>query len=257
MQMENAASRFTGKSQAYASARPGYPPELAEKLRERGAAGAEAADIGAGTGLFTRLLLGLGCTVCAVEPNDEMRAQAQRKLGAIPGFSCRKGTAEDTGLPDGSVSLVTAAQSFHWFSAAAFRRECLRILRPGGAALLVWNARVEEAPVMRSLSSVFRRFCPQFAGFMGGDFTRTEADIRLFFGGEPERWVFPHPLHYTEDAFLRRCYSSSYSLREGEEGFDRYTDSLRAVFAAHAKDGVLLLPNETTAYWGRPGEASQ
>ena len=152
---------------------------------------------------------------------------------------------------------MTAAQSFHWFSAAAFRRECLRILRPGGAALLVWNARVEEAPVMRSLSSVFRRFCPQFAGFMGGDFTRTEADIRLFFGGEPERWVFPHPLHYTEDAFLRRCYSSSYSLREGEEGFDRYTDSLRAVFAAHAKDGVLLLPNETTAYWGRPGEASQ
>ena len=143
MQIENAASRFTGKSQAYASARPGYPPELAEKLRECGAAGAEAADIGAGTGLFTRLLLGLGCTVCAVEPNDEMRAQAQRELGAIPGFSCRKGTAEDTGLPDGSVSLVTAAQSFHWFSAAAFRRECLRILRPGGAALLVWNARVE------------------------------------------------------------------------------------------------------------------
>ena len=64
--------------------------------------------LGQEQGCSPRLLLGLGSTVCAVEPNDEMRAQAQRELGAIPGFSCRKGTAEDTGLPDGSVSLVTA-----------------------------------------------------------------------------------------------------------------------------------------------------
>ena len=103
MQIENAASRFTGKSQAYASARPGYPPELAEKLRECGAAGAEAADIGAGTGLFTRLLWASAAR-CA--PWSRTTRCARRHSGSWGlGFSCRKGTAEDTGLPDGSVSL--------------------------------------------------------------------------------------------------------------------------------------------------------
>ena len=129
-EMDNTA-KFSGKAESYQSARPGYPKQLAARLAELGMKGADAADVGAGTGIFSRFLREeLGCSVWAVEPNGDMRRKAEQLLGNTPGIFLREGTAEATGLPSGSVSLVTAAQAFHWFSPQGFRRECLRILRP-------------------------------------------------------------------------------------------------------------------------------
>ena len=65
-----------------------------------------------------------------------MRLAAERALGGSPGFVSVKATAENTTLADKSVDVVTAAQSFHWFDADAFKRECKRILKPGGKAVL-------------------------------------------------------------------------------------------------------------------------
>ena len=138
--MDN-TSRFSGKADSYQAARPGYPPELAGYLADLGMKGSQVADIGAGTGIFSRFLLEkLDCTVWAVEPNEEMRGKAEEELRDVPRFFSVKGTAEATGLDSQSVSFVTAAQAFHWFSPKAFREECLRILRPNGVAVLVWNS---------------------------------------------------------------------------------------------------------------------
>ena len=75
-----------------------------------------------------------------------MRGAAEALLGGDPRFSSSNGTDHDTGLPDRSVDMVAAAQAFHWFDGPAFARECRRILRPGGRAVLVWNVR-GSAPV--------------------------------------------------------------------------------------------------------------
>ncbi len=54
--------------------RPSYPPEVFELLRSEGVTTDHlVADIGAGTGIFTRMLVDQGFRVVAVEPNDEMR----------------------------------------------------------------------------------------------------------------------------------------------------------------------------------------
>jgi hypothetical protein len=71
---------FTGLARDYAKSRPGYAPQVTSAILgfvgRGGAAAIDAGDIGAGTGIWTRILAGRGFrSVVAVEPNDDMRAQ--------------------------------------------------------------------------------------------------------------------------------------------------------------------------------------
>jgi len=114
--------------------RPGYPPEaVAWALGERPL---RVADLGAGTGILSRLLHRLGHEVTAVEPDDRMRA---RLAEASPGVAAVAGTAEEVPLPDGSVDAVVAGQAYHWFDPDRAHPEMARVLRPGGRVVAMWN----------------------------------------------------------------------------------------------------------------------
>ena len=115
----NNIGKFSGKADDYARYRPSYPTELIDYLYET-AQTDSAADIGAGTGIFTRLLMNKPWKVTAVEPNADML----RKILSHKDISVINGTAEHTGLPDNSVGLVAAATAFHWFDAPSFSKEC-------------------------------------------------------------------------------------------------------------------------------------
>src|SRR5215813_12022338 len=69
------------------------------------------ADVGAGTGNFTRMLAKGGLRGCAVEPDPAMRAEALR-LRAAPSFEWIDGTAEATTLPARSVDWLCVSTSF-------------------------------------------------------------------------------------------------------------------------------------------------
>jgi SAM-dependent methyltransferase len=112
------------------------------------------ADIGSGTGKLSVLFLDHGNTVCGVEPNDEMRAAAESLLSQHPNFVSVAATAEATGLPDHGFDFVIAGQAFHWFEPAAARREFVRILRPGGCVVLVWNASSNRRGTARPLGKM-------------------------------------------------------------------------------------------------------
>ena len=95
------------------------------------------ADIGSGTGIFSRQLLHNGYNVYAVEPNADMRKKAEEMLSEYQGFVSVDGMDSNTNLPDKSMDHVTAAQAFHWFDADAFKKECRRILKPDGKIIIV------------------------------------------------------------------------------------------------------------------------
>jgi ubiquinone/menaquinone biosynthesis C-methylase UbiE len=155
---------FTGLAGDYAKFRPGYAPQVANAILSyagRDAASLDAADVGAGTGIWTRMLAARGLhSVVAVEPNDDMREQG---IAASRGTDIvwRKGSAEATGLPDGSTDLVSMASSLHW---ADFDKACAefhRILRPGGAFVALWNPRFIEAnPVLVEIEAQIARLKP-------------------------------------------------------------------------------------------------
>ena len=68
-------------------------------------------------------------------------------VAAAPSAEVLDGTAESLPLGDSAVDAVTVAQAFHWFDARAALAEIARVVRPGGAAALVWNVRDLADPV--------------------------------------------------------------------------------------------------------------
>ncbi|MFM7423444.1 MAG: class I SAM-dependent methyltransferase [Elainella sp.] len=139
---QNPQGRFSDRASDYASYRPSYPPAAIDTILANlgDPAQLRVADIGAGTGISSRLLAERSAAVWAIEPNAAMRAAAQPH----PDLSFQDGTAEQTGLPDQSVDLVTCFQSFHWFEPSTSLREFHRILRPAGRVALIWNDRDRE-----------------------------------------------------------------------------------------------------------------
>ncbi len=118
----------------YERGRPGWPDGIAgiDGL----AAAATVLDLGAGTGKLTRVLAGAFERVIAVEPADAMR---RRLVELCPAAEARAGTAEHIPLADESIDAVFVGQAFHTFDTERALREIARVLRPGGALLLLWN----------------------------------------------------------------------------------------------------------------------
>src|SRR5262249_3448715 len=113
VRMVDSRQRFSATADAYHRYRPDYPQALLDWLvAETGvASGARVADIGCGTGISSRFLAARGFRVVGVDANADMLARAV-EAGGGPRYVV--GEAVATGLPDRSVDLVTAAQSFHW-----------------------------------------------------------------------------------------------------------------------------------------------
>ncbi|GAA4654377.1 hypothetical protein GCM10023142_15150 [Anaerocolumna aminovalerica] len=175
MNIEN----FTGKAEAYAIGRPGYPKSAIEYICSLVPQDAVLADIGAGTGKFTVTLAKRGYSVYAVEPNADMRRQLAITLAPYTNVSIMEGTAEATALPDGSVDILTVAHALHWFNLDAFRVECNRIVKPGGLVIAIYN----HVPG-REMTD----FCKQ--------------TVDMFFTN-PTTWTFPNPMEYTQTGFNR------------------------------------------------------
>src|SRR5579864_6957992 len=133
--------RFSDRVADYVRCRPDYPQAMMAWLQRKHHVDPRwmVADIGAGTGISSKMFLDAGQAVVAVEPNAPMRAAALEWLGGNARFRAVDGTAEATTLATASVDLVSAAQAFHWLDPAAVRREWARILRPGGLAAIYWN----------------------------------------------------------------------------------------------------------------------
>jgi SAM-dependent methyltransferase len=140
---------FAEVAGAYERGRPGYPEDAVRWLL--GDEPRDVADLGAGTGKLTRVLVALGHRVTAVEPLDAMRAQLEE---AVPGVAVVSGNAESLPLEDASVDAVACAQSFHWFDHAVALPEIARVLRPGGRLALVWNSRDDRVDWVAELSEI-------------------------------------------------------------------------------------------------------
>src|SRR5271169_73939 len=97
--------RFSDRVGDYVKYRPGYPRAIVEDLAAAGILSKDSvvADIGSGTGIFARIFLENGNRVIGVEPNAEMRAAGDEFLRGFEKFSSVEGTAEKTGLAEGSV----------------------------------------------------------------------------------------------------------------------------------------------------------
>jgi SAM-dependent methyltransferase len=243
--------RFSDRVEDYVRYRPGYPAALIELLIEECRLGPQCtvADLGSGTGIFSRLLLGTGARVFGVEPNASMRAEAERALNGEGGFTSIAASAEDTTLPSASVDLVTAAQAFHWFDPLRTRAELSRILRPGGSVALVWNQR-RESPFNTDYEQMLERFAPEYGGVRESN-RAAEPKLRAFFDPVvPKNASFGHEQRFDEAGVRGRLTSSSYAPQPDHPLHAPMMARLQDIFAAHQRGGEVTFGYETIVWYG-------
>lgn len=236
--------RFSDRVDDYDRYRPGYPPGVIAALETRPPA--LAADVGAGTGIFSAALVDAGYQVIAVEPNPAMRARAGAR-----GLAAVDGRAEATGLDDGAVDLITCAQSFHWFDVAAARVEFARIGRGEVEVLLVWNDRdVESGPLMRGYEDLLDRWGTDYRATTAR-YDRLRAATHELFGGRCEALEIEHVQRLDAAGLIGRFFSSSFAPRAGTPERESARRELEELFARCEEGGEVELAYVARAYRGR------
>ena len=248
-------AKFSGKGNIYSENRPSYPQAFIDFLYSDVGITANSviADIGSGTGKLTRLLLEKGNKVFAVEPNADMRANAEMDLAGFGNFISINSFAENTTLADNSIDFITVATAFHWFDRQAFKSERKRILKKGGKVIIVYNSRDEDSDFVKKFYAVNRKYCPKFQGFTGsGSLLRPEnaGHYSDFFAGEYIENIIGNDLVYDEQGFVGRSLSSSYALEEGDAQYASYVNALRQLFQENSRGGTVVMPNITHSYIG-------
>ncbi|KAF1689572.1 class I SAM-dependent methyltransferase [Pseudoxanthomonas koreensis] len=252
-------TRFSDRVADYVRYRPDYPEALYAWLRDEMDVQPswKVADIGAGTGISSKLFLDAGHEVLAVEPNAAMRQAAAGWLGANPRFAPVDGSAEATTLADASVDLVSAAQAFHWFDPQAVKPEWRRILRrhadgTPGLVAVYWNSRrLEGTAFLEGYERLLLDYGLDYSSVAEryGD----DADMQRWFGpGLRGMARFPHGQRLDLEALRGRLMSSSYAPREGHPRHAPMLAALEQLFADTAIDGHVDFDYDTRVFAGVP-----
>jgi SAM-dependent methyltransferase len=280
--MSDSTTRFSDRVEDYVKYRPHYPREILPYLHEKYSFGSswDVADIGSGTGISTELFLNNGNRVFAVEPNAEMRAKAEQLLevgrvpkaegrdwsdgkggersgGEEPGgsgegpcgvFVSIDGTAETTGLAAGSVRLVVAGQAFHWFDAVKSRAEFVRILRPGGIVVLIWNERLADTAFEKAYDALIELHGKDYK--TSNHRNITEERIGSFYRpGGYELQQFSNEQRFDFEGLKGRLLSSSYMPKSGA-GYASMLQDLQQLFDQFRQDGRVRVGYHTNVYSG-------
>ncbi|MDQ4123809.1 MAG: class I SAM-dependent methyltransferase [Acidobacteriota bacterium] len=244
--------RFSYQVENYVRYRPSYPPQVIELMRREMNLSEKStvADVGSGTGIFTKLLLETGCTVIGVEPNEAMRRAGEEFLKEFSNFKSVDGTSENTDLPDKSVDLIAAAQAFHWFDREKAKAEFQRIIKPGGYVALIWNDR-------QLASTAFLREYEKFLLEYGTDYKEVRHDavstdkIRTLFNEDFHETAFPNVQRVDFDGLKGRLLSASYIPRAGHPRFEEMLSNLADIFARHQQAGAVEILYDTKVFYGK------
>lgn len=248
--------KFTGKAEIYKKYRSSYPKDLIDYLYSEIGLCKDSviADIGSGTGKFSRLLLEKGSHVFCVEPNDDMRRIAENDLGDTNGFRnyiSINAPAENTGLKEGSIDFVTSAQAFHWFDIGLFKSECRRILKNDGKVILVWNIRDYESELIKKDHILRKKYCLSTRGLGKIDIPE---DIGSFFSNKTyEERTFRNDLIIDRETYIGMNLSRSYSPSEDKnpDEYQGFVKELGELFDEYNINGTINFPQFTKSYIGK------
>jgi SAM-dependent methyltransferase len=259
-EMKRRSRSFDAWAAEYDRFRPSYPQALFDHIAQRLALPdhAQVADLGAGTGKAARQMARRGWHVAALEPGegmlDVLRARAEAE-GLL--IEARVAPAEETGLADASVDLVTAAQAFHWFDKARAVPEMARIVRPSGGVAVFWNSRADgRSEFLAAYTELIARYVPDEhvdRRDRAGVIPTTRADLAQggFFEVD-DKFEIRHEVGMSQEHFAGYAFTASYTrLFVDEESQQRLRADLRALTSSHFGEGPVVVAYDLDVYVGR------
>lgn len=211
------AESFGADAARYDRARPRYPDAMVERIVAE-SPGADALDVGCGTGIAARQFQAVGCEVLGVDVDARMAAFARGR-----GLPVEVAAFEAWDPAGRAFDAVVAGQTWHWIDPAAGAAKAAEVLRPGGRLALFWNVFDPAPDVARAFAEVYRRVLPEsplqywaasprdaYAPILG----RTADGIRgtgAF--GEPEQWQWEWERSYTREEWLEQLATGGDAVR--------------------------------------------
>ena len=242
--VEARRTSFGGGAEEYDAVRPPWPGPTVAWLLGDPATPVQVLDLGAGTGLGTRTVAGLGHQVLAVDPSPGMLAALRAGLAALPAeaasrVSVHEGPAEELPGRDASVDAVVSFQAWHWFDPERAAAECGRVLRPGGTLGLAWHTWDPTVPWVRELEGITGR------SEASGDPDVPELASDGFGPAEHRRWAFEHVLGLNDLVRL----ADSWSFVRVRPDRDDVLAAVRALGVRVADaHGQVAFPHTTAGY---------
>jgi len=227
------AGDFNGLAKDYSENRPDYCPSVLKALLgliSKPASDVDFVDVGAGTGIWSRMVFDAGVkSVTAVEPNDDMRVNG---IADTQNTSIRwmAGSAEETGLSDGSADWLSMASSFHWADFDKATQEFHRVLRPGGRFTALWNPRlIEVNPLLVEIEAHLDTLRPNIKRVSSGRSGITETlTEQLWASPRFEDVVYlegRHVIEMTTDRYLGAWRSvNDLRVQLGPDKFESFLD---------------------------------
>ncbi|HUL01173.1 MAG TPA: class I SAM-dependent methyltransferase [Nitrospirota bacterium] len=250
--MDN-TKRFNDRADNYKRYRPDYPAEIIEVLKEKCHLSKKTviADVGSGTGFFTKLLLPYAGVVYAVEPNPEMRKVAEEALSHYNNFRSISARAEDTQLDAHSIDMVTAATAFHWFDKQKTKEEFRRILKGDKWVVLLWNARnTLENEFLAAYEALFRKYVPEYEKKIHEN--KDTSSINEWYGEEKaELTLFRNHKILNWEGLRGRFLSSSYAPQESHPNYQRALEDLQQIYERFAHEDSINFEYTTRLYVGK------
>jgi len=225
------ADHFSAISAGYAAHRPHYPDDLFDFLAGVAPARDAAWDAGTGTGQAAVGLARVFALVTATDPSVSQIERAESRSNV----AYRLARAEDSGLDDGSMDLVTVAQAVHWFDQPRFWSEARRVLKPRGV-MAIWTY------VTFEISPQIDAIVQQFYSAVVGPFwapERRQVETRYQTISFPFQ-EFPAPRFVIEQQM---------SLAD-VAGYVRTWSATRGFMNHHHEDPVDALLKDLTRAWG-------
>ena len=126
----------------------------------------------------------------------------------------------------------------------------MRILKPGGWVVLVWNGyRVESSSLMAAYQDLVVRY--------GTDYSEVQQEAESF---DVEAFCAPGSCNCAHFEFQQsfdyeglkgRFLSASYAPESNHPNYEAMLRDLRKVFEANQKDGTVVFAYETVLYYGQ------
>jgi ubiquinone/menaquinone biosynthesis C-methylase UbiE len=236
------AGDFTSLAEDYSQYRPDYCPSVLNALLgllNKTTAEVDFVDVGAGTGIWTRMVHSVGIrSITAIEPNEDMRNIG---ISDSEHTSVRwlAGSAESTGLPSGSADWLSMASSFHWVNFDAATQEFHRILRPGGRFTALWNPRlIQINPLLVKIEAHLDTLKPNIKRVSSGrsGITETLTD-QLLVSSYFEDIVYlegRHTIQMTPERYLGAWRSvNDLRVQLGHEKFNVFLDFVQKQITDH------------------------